>query len=45
MQEMSSLCKPTLNALLNGNRELSDESNNHILISVRIFLINTKRFK
>ena len=45
MQEISLLYKPTLDTLLYGNRELSDERNKHILLVYRNYIIKTKLFK
>ena len=42
MQEISPLYKPTLDTLLYGNRELSDESNKHILLVYRNNNIDTE---
>ena len=45
IQGMSPLCEPKLDTPLYGKKELSNESNKHIFISVQEYLIKTKSFK
>ena len=43
--KVSTICRPTLNVLLNGNDELSMEQNKNIFLAVQNYLLKTKRFQ
>ena len=42
---ISLLCNPTLNTLLYGNIELTNEENEWVFLAVQEFLIKSKRFE
>ena len=42
---VSLLCNPTLNTLLYGNNELTNEENEWVFLAVQEFLIKSKRFE
>ena len=44
MQSISQLCEPTLNALLHGVIDLSDETNRQLFITIQEYILRTKRF-
>ena len=45
MQSISQLCEPTLNALLYGVTDLSDETNRQLFIIIQEYILRTKRFQ
>ena len=45
MQSISQLCEPTLNALIYGVTDLSDETNRQLFIIVQEYILRTKRFQ
>ena len=45
MQSISQICKPTLNALLYGVTDLSDETNRQLFIIIQEYILRTKRFQ
>ena len=42
---VSAMCEPTLNVLLYGNTELSYEQSKEIFLSVRNYIVKSKRFQ
>ena len=42
---VSAMCEPTLSVLLYGNTELSYEQNKEIFLSVRKYIVKSKRFR
>ena len=45
MQSISQLCEPTLNALLYGVTDLSDETNRQLFIIIQEYILRTKRYQ
>ena len=45
MQSISQLCEPTLNALLYGVTDLTDETNRQLFIIIQEYILRTKRFQ
>ena len=45
MQSISQLCKPSLNALLYGATDLSDETNRQLFIIIQEYILRTKQFQ
>ena len=47
IQSISQLhvCEPTLNALLYGATDLSDETNRQLFIIIQVYILRTKRFQ
>ena len=45
LRSISQLCEPTLNALLYGVTDLSDETNRQLFIIIQEYILRTKRFQ
>ena len=45
MQSVSQLCERTLNSLLYGVTDLSDETNRQLFIIIQEYILRTKRFQ
>ena len=45
MQSIFQLCEPTMNALLYGVTDLSDETNRQLFMIIQEYIIRTKRFQ
>ena len=45
MQSISQLCEPTLNALLYGVTDRSDETNRQLFIIIQQYIYSTKKVK